>query len=172
MPLNLRLLFMFVTTNKHWFCRAKFQHHKFGSIIEVIASTFALVISSCVFNQCYGYWLLSDALENAINLCVKLTQERLQLEIQISFILASEFDAKLFLLASRMRLEFNRMLAPFLDYLHEIDPKKAHMILALMFDPKFKDLSIVNNYVRRDMATITTTRYDFETLMSLLCSTY
>jgi hypothetical protein len=26
--------------------------------------------------------------------------------------------------------------------------------------------------VRRDMATITTTRYDFETLMSLLCSTY
>ncbi len=51
------------------------------AIIEVIASTFALVISSCVLNQCYGYWLLSDALANAINLCVKLTQERLQLEI-------------------------------------------------------------------------------------------
>ncbi len=46
------------------------------------------------------------------------------------------------------------------------------MMLALMFDPKFKDLFIVNNYVRRDMATIATTRYDYETLMPLLHSTY
>jgi hypothetical protein len=89
----------------------------------------------------------------------------------MSFILASQFDAKLFLLISRMQLIVNHMLAPFLEYLHEIDPKNAHMMLALMFDPKFKDLSILSNYVRRDMATIAT-RYDFETLMSLLCLTY
>jgi hypothetical protein len=36
-------------------------------------------------------------------------------------------------------------------------------MLALMFDPKFKDLSIMNNYVGRDMAV--TTRHDFETLI-------
>ncbi len=125
-----------------------------------------------MFNQCCGYWLLSDALANAINLCVKLTQQWLQLKIQMISILASQFDAKLLLLASRMQLKVNRMLVPFLDYLHEFDPKKAHMKFILMFDPRFKDLSMVNNYVRRNMATITATRYDFETLMPLLCSTY
>jgi hypothetical protein len=142
------------------------------AIVEVIASTLALVVSSCVLNQHCGYWLLSDALANAINLCVKLTQKRLQLEIQMNPILAYQFDVKLFLLTSRMRLEVNHVLVPFLDYLHEFDPKKAHMMLALMFDPKFKDLSIVNNYVKRNMAIIVTTRCDSKTLMPLLCSTY
>jgi hypothetical protein len=45
-------------------------------------------------------------------------------------------------------------------------------MLALMFDPKFKDLSIMSNYVGRDMATIVTARHDFETLIPLLCSIY
>jgi hypothetical protein len=142
------------------------------AIIEIIASTLALVVSSCVLNQRCGYWLLSDAFANAINLCVKLIQERIQLEIQMSSIPTSQFDVKLFLLTNRMRLQVNRMFIPFLDYLHEFDPKKAHMMLALMFDLRFKDLFIVSNYVRRNMAIIATTSYDSKTLMPLLCSTY
>jgi len=63
----------------------------------------------------------------------------------MNFIPAFQFDAKLFLLANRMRLEINHVLVPFLDCLHEFDPKNAHMMLALMFDPKFKDLYIMNN---------------------------
>jgi hypothetical protein len=39
-------------------------------------------------------------------------------------------------------------------------------MLALMLDPKFKDLSILNNYVEK--STIATIRYDFETLLPLL----
>jgi len=31
------------------------------------------------------------------------------------------------------------VLVPFLDCLHQFDPKQVHMMLALMFDPKFKD---------------------------------
>jgi hypothetical protein len=46
------------------------------------------------------------------------------------------------------------------------------MTLALLFDPKFKDLSIMNNYVGRDMATIIKTRHDSEALIPLLCLIY
>jgi hypothetical protein len=60
------------------------------------------------------------------------------------------------------------MLAPFLDCLHEFDPKKAHMILALMFGPRLKALYIMNNYVGRDMATIVITRYDSKTFIPLM----
>ncbi len=64
------------------------------------------------------------------------------------------------------------MLAPFLDCLHEFGPKKTHMMLALMLDLRFKDLSIVSNYVGRDVATIAVMRYDSKTLIPPLCSTY
>jgi len=45
-------------------------------------------------------------------------------------------------------------------------------MLTLMFDPKFKDLFILSNYVRIEKITIATTRYNFETLIPLLCLTY
>ncbi len=45
-------------------------------------------------------------------------------------------------------------------------------MLVLMFDPRFKDLFIVNNYVRKNITIITTTTYDYETLIPFLCSTY
>ncbi len=64
------------------------------------------------------------------------------------------------------------MLAPFLDFLHKFDPKKTHMMLALMFDPKFKDLFILNNnYMGIKNGTIAT-RYDSETLIPLFCLVY
>jgi len=71
-----------------------------------------------------------------------------------------------------MWLKINRVLAPFLDCLHEFDLKKAHMMLDLMFGPRLKDLYIMNNYMGKDMATIVATRYDFQTFIPLLCSTY
>jgi len=64
------------------------------------------------------------------------------------------------------------MLTPFLDCLHEFDPKNAQMMLPLMFDPKFKDLFIMNNYVGKYMAIIAVTRHDSETLIPFLCSIY
>ncbi len=128
------------------------------------------LISNCVLNQRCGYWLLSDALANAIKLCVKLISERLELEIQMNIILPFQFDAKLFLLASRMRLEVTHVLASFLDCLHQFDPKT--MMLALMLNPIFKDLYILNNYVRIEKTTIVATKYNSETLIPLLCLHY
>lgn len=45
------------------------------------------------------------------------------------------------------------------------------MILALMFDPRFKDLLILSNCVGIEKPTIAT-RYDSEILIPFLCSTY
>jgi hypothetical protein len=47
----------------------------------------------------------------------------------------------------------------FLSCLHEFDPKKVHMILILMLYLQFKDVSIVSNYVRKEVVTIVKMRY-------------
>ncbi len=118
------------------------------AITQIITSTLTLIVLSCVLYQCCGYWLLSDAFANAINFYVKLTNERLELKIHMIFILVFKFDAKKFLLASRIRLEVTHVLAPFFDCLHQFDPKTIHMMLVLMFDPIFKiNIYTLNNYV-------------------------
>jgi hypothetical protein len=61
----------------------------------------------------HGYWLLNDALANVVNLCVKLTNEGLELEILLSSIPPSQFNAKLILLTNRMQLEVTCVLTPF-----------------------------------------------------------
>jgi hypothetical protein len=45
-------------------------------------------------------------------------------------------------------------------------------MLALMLDPRFKDLSIMNNYVGKDMAIIVATRHNSKTLIPFLCLIY
>jgi hypothetical protein len=45
---------------------------------------------------------MNDALGNAINLCVKSTNERLELTIPMNIIPPFQFDAKLFFLIIRM----------------------------------------------------------------------
>lgn len=54
-------------------------------------------------------------------------------------------DAKLFL-TRIMWLKVTFVLDLFFDYLYVFNPKKVHMMLALMFYPIFKNLFIVNNY--------------------------
>jgi len=85
-------------------------------------------------------------------------------------ILPFQIDAKLFLLTRRMQLEVTHVHSSFLDCLHQFDPKT--MMLALMLNPIFKDLSILNNYVGLEKTTIAATKYNSETLIPLLCLHY
>jgi len=82
-----------------------------------------------VLNQHCGYWLLKVALENEIKVCVKLTNERLEPKIWMNFIPPFQFDAKFLFLISNMQLEVICVFAPFLDCLHQFDPKKVHMMV-------------------------------------------
>jgi hypothetical protein len=43
---------------------------------------------------------------------------------------------------------------------------------ALMLDLKFKDISILNNYMEIGKITIAAIKYDFKILIPLLCSIY
>jgi hypothetical protein len=90
----------------------------------------------------------------------------------MSFILPSQFDENLLLLTSRMQLEMICALASFLDYMHQFFQKEIHMMWALMFDFRFKNVFILNNYVRIEKTIIPTTRYNSKTLMPFLCSIY
>lgn len=54
-----------------------------------------------MFNQCYNYYFFIDAITNMINLSVKLTQKRLDLEDQIIYIPQASFDVKLLMVANR-----------------------------------------------------------------------
>lgn len=52
-------------------------------------------------------------------------------------------------------MEVIQMLAPFLNYVHEFDFKKVHMMLILMFDYKFKDvLKEIDHSLLLDLASI------------------
>jgi ACR3 family arsenite efflux pump ArsB len=65
------------------------------------------------------------------------------------------------------------VLTPFLDCLHQFDPKTIPMMLVLMFDPIFKvDIYTLNNYAGIEKTIIVATRYNFETLIPLLCLAY
>jgi hypothetical protein len=55
-----------------------------------------------MLKRCQGYSLLSDALANAINFRVELTNGKLELKIQMNFIPLSQFYAKKKSLTNRM----------------------------------------------------------------------
>ncbi len=71
-----------------------------------------------------------------INLNVKLTQERLDLEAQIIFIPQASFGAKLFMIARRMHLEVTCVLVSVFDCIHECDQERAHMLLVSKNRPR------------------------------------
>jgi hypothetical protein len=62
-----------------------------------------------------------------------------------------------------MQLEIIGVLVPFQIVCISFIQKKVHMMLALMFDPRFKDLFIFSSHVIIEKITTTTTKYNFET---------
>jgi hypothetical protein len=93
---------MFVNNQQTLAFLSRITTSQVWAIVEIIASTLNPIISSCVLNRHHGYWLLNDALANAINLCVKLTNKKFELEIQMNFIPPFQCDAKSILLTKTM----------------------------------------------------------------------
>jgi hypothetical protein len=75
-----------------------------------------------------------------------------------------QIDAKLIMLTIRMRMEVTQMLAPFLDCVHELNPKKVVMMLAICFLTPY---SRINNCVRKKSHN-----YNNENLIPLLTLVY
>ncbi len=57
------------------------------------------------------------------------------------------FDSKVVLFQNNMRAQIFKVIKPYLCFLITYDPHQVHTILAIMFDPRFKFLQILENYV-------------------------
>ena len=125
-----------------------------------------------MLNQSRGYWLLSDALASTISLCMELESERIELEERVRVAPRLDFDTKLLLLCARMHNQVVRILSPFLSFMHSYKPASAHNMLALMLDPRHKELALMGSYLGRDFAIRIVQVYDDRLLLPLLIFLY
>jgi xanthine dehydrogenase molybdopterin-binding subunit B len=64
------------------------------------------------------------------------------------------------------------VLRPFLDFMDCFKLSKAHNMVVLMLDPRFKDLSIVGNYVGHSFAIWIVVAYDTKFILLTLKTLY
>jgi len=57
---------------------------------------------------------------------------------------------------------------PFISFMHGIDKKKGHNMLALMLDPKYKSMSVVITYLGHEIVTTLVINYNEQLLLLLL----
>jgi hypothetical protein len=106
------------------------------TIAKVICDALSLIVSTCVFNQCHGYWLLLDVLATNIMLYVYLLKDRLDLQVEVDVAEDTYMCMKMKQLGANMQLQVAFVLGPLLDFMD-----------VLMLDPQFEDLSLVGDYV-------------------------
>jgi hypothetical protein len=117
------------------------------TIAKVICDALSLIVSTCVFNQCHGYWLLLDVLATNIMLYVYLLKDRLDLQVEVDVAEDTYMCMKMKQLGANMQLQVAFVLGPLLDFMDFFKLFKAHNMYVLMLDPQFEDLSLVGDYV-------------------------
>ena len=104
-------------------------------------------MKQCIFNQTRGYWLLSDALAAAFRVSVELQDVHDQRAHAVPALRVGDFESEIEMLKMRMAREAIGVLKPFLAFAVLFSEAKAHNMLALMLDPRFKDLECIIEYV-------------------------
>ncbi len=105
------------------------------AIAKAICDILSHVMTTCVIIQCCGYWLLSGALAFAIKLYVKLSKERLELQVEIDAIEKMDMHMTVKQLGANMQGQVIIILKPFLDFIFSFKPTKAHKMVTLMLHP-------------------------------------
>ncbi len=127
------------------------------------------IVFACVLNQFCGYWLFSDALHFAISMSLKLKEEN---KIIPSFERLMEDDSiisgELSLLASNIRKVVINVLNFFLSFFKKYENRKAHNMIFLMLDSRFKSLCIISSFVAREQGDVLVEEYDRKTLYLML----
>jgi hypothetical protein len=80
------------------------------------------------------------------------------------------FELSLF--ASNIRREVCGVLDFFLSFLRKFEEKKAHNMLSLMLDPKFKSFCLVSSFVGQEESVNIVDEYDRRTLYPMLLKCY
>jgi len=71
---------------------------------------------------------------------------------------------ELFLLAYNKKREVLNVLDSFLSFLRKYDNRKAHNMVSLMLDPKFKSFYIIFSFVGKEQGVVLGEEYDRESL--------
>lgn len=71
-----------------------------------------------------------------------------------------------------MKRQVLEVLLPFISFMHVIDQKKGHNMLALMLDPKYKSMHLVTSYLEYEATTSLVVDYDEKILLPLLLEAY
>jgi hypothetical protein len=80
----------------------------------------------------------------------------------------NEFDSKLLTLQKNMQHEVIKVIRPLFLFLKTFDPHSVHNMFAIMLDPCFKSIQIVENYVGLGATICLAFEYDTETRIPLL----
>jgi hypothetical protein len=78
------------------------------------------------------------------------------------------FDAELIIFQNNMRAKVVKVIKPFLQFLQTYDSHQVHNMFALMFNPRFKSLKVVENYVGRGACIHLASEYDANEVIPFL----
>nr|XP_024402695.1 uncharacterized protein LOC112295398 isoform X2 [Physcomitrium patens] len=142
------------------------------AVAKAVTDALTPVLQQCIMNQSKAYWLLSDAIATALSLCIQLHRERLPNRSLADPKLDPSFEAALDVSLDRMRQEVMNTLAPFLTFTVEYSAKHAHNMLVLMLDPRYKGLSLVKDYVGKNLALQVVAEVDKQALLPCLVTVF
>jgi hypothetical protein len=96
---------------------------------------------------------------------VQFAKERLELQAKIDDVKELDMCMKVKQLGMKMQKQVNVVFQPFLNFMDFFQPTKTHNMVALMLDLKFKDLSLVGDYVEHVFAIEIATTFDINFLL-------
>jgi myosin-crossreactive antigen len=100
---------------------------------------------------------------------LKLREEN---QVLLSFEILMDHDSivndELSLLASNIRRGVINVLDFFLSFLKVYDKRKAHNMISLMLDPRYKSLHIISSFVGREQDVVFVEEYDRKSLYPML----
>jgi hypothetical protein len=138
-----------------------------------VDSLFDLVVTTYVLNQSKSHWLLSNALHFAIIMCLKFKEEITNPFVLVNLINDDYgIDFELFLFTSNIRKEVCGVFYSFLSFLGNFEERKAHNMLSLMVDPRFKSFRLIYFFVGRKEGVSIVVEYDRRTLYPMLLRCY
>ncbi len=111
---------------------------------------FSPIIAAYVHNQSHGHWLINDVLHFVISTSLNLKEENQVASFESLMDDDSIVIDELSLLALNIRREVINVLDSFLSFLKIYDNTKAHNVVSLMLDPRFKILCIISSFVGKE----------------------
>ncbi len=116
-------------------------------IFKINVDSLSPIMIACVLNQFKSHQLLFDASQSTLTMCLKFCEEIINPFTPITLInddYGIAFGLSLF--ASNIKREVCGVLDSFLSFLIKFEERKAHNMLSLMLDTRFKNLRIVSYF--------------------------